>query len=298
MASITFAEASKLGLNDLSAGVIESIVTSNQMYNVLPFDEIFGNALAYNRENVLGDAQALGLGGTITAKGAASYSQVTTALTTIVGDAEVDARLIAQGVGGNAGNDLVAAQIASKAKSVGREFQRMLIAGDSAVAGEFDGLKKLVQAGQKVAGGVLTFEMLDELLHLVKSKDGEVDALVMNAREIRKLRALQRALGGTSGDEVSVNGIVMPAYAGIPVLRNDWIEINTDASDVYAVNFDDGSRKTGIAGLIDTFSQGVQVENVGPMETKDQHIFRVKMYGSFALFSNLGAAMIEGVTSV
>lgn len=298
MASITFAEASKLGLNDLSAGVIESIVTSNQMYNVLPFDEIFGNALAYNRENVLGDAQALALGGTITAKAAASYNQVTTALTTIVGDAEVDARLIAQGVGGNAGNDLVAAQIASKAKSVGREFQRMLIAGDTTTAGEFDGLKKLVPAGQKVTGGVLTFEKLDELLHLVKSKDGEVDALVMNAREIRKLRALQRALGGTSGDEVSVNGIVMPAYAGIPVLRNDWIAIASDASDVYAVNFDDGSRKVGIAGLIDTFSQGVQVENVGPMETKDQHIFRVKMYGSFALFSQLGAAMIEGVTSV
>ena len=55
MATVTLAEASKLGLNDLQAGVVENIVTVNAMYQVLPFETILGNALAYNRENALGD---------------------------------------------------------------------------------------------------------------------------------------------------------------------------------------------------------------------------------------------------
>ena len=298
MASITLIEASKLGLNDQAAGVIESIVTVNQMFALLPFDEIFGNALAYNREKTLGDAQALGLGGTITAKGAAEYTQVTSTLTTLIGDAEIDSRLVAQGVGGNAGNDLVGTQIASKAKAVGRLYQNLLINGDTTNVNEFNGLKKLVPAGQKVTGGALTFEKLDELLHKVKSKDGQVDAILMNEREIRTLRTLQRSLGGTSGDQVSINGIVFPAYAGVPVFRNDYIAIDTDASDVYAVNFDDGDRKTGIAGLTDSFNSGVVVQDVGAMESKDQHIFRIKMYSSFAVFSELAVAMIEGVTTL
>lgn len=299
MASITLAEASKLGLNDLAAGVIENIVTVNQMYQFLPFDEIYGNALAYNRENVLGDAQALALGGTITAKAAPTFTQVTTALTTLVGDAEIDGRLIAQGVGSNAGNDMIAAQIASKSKSVSRLYQSLMIGGDSAVAGQFDGLKKLVSAGQKVAGGALSFEKLDELLHKVKSKDGQVDALVMCERDIRALRVLKRALGGASdSDRVMVNGISMEAYAGVPVLRNDWIVPAGSplASDVYAINFDEGGRNNGVAGLVDQFGSAIGVENVGAMETKDQYIYRVKFYAGLAVFSDLGIAMIEGVT--
>lgn len=299
MASITLAEASKLGLNDLASGVIENIVTVNQMYQFLPFDEIYGNALAYNRENVLGDAQALALGGTITAKAAPTFTQVTTALTTLVGDAEIDGRLIAQGVGSNAGNDMIAAQIASKSKSVSRMYQNLMIGGDSAVAGQFDGLKKLVSAGQKVTGGALSFEKLDELLHKVKSKDGQVDALVMCERDIRALRVLKRALGGASdSDRVLVNGISMEAYAGVPVLRNDWIVPAGSplASDVYAINFDEGGRNNGVAGLVDQFGSAIGVENVGAMETKDQYIYRVKFYAGLAVFSDLGVAMIEGVT--
>ena len=171
MASVTLAEASKLGLNDLQAGVVENIVTVNPFYQVLPFQEIYGNALGYNRENALGDVQVLGVDGTITAKAAATYTAKTAGLTSIVGDAEVNGLIIAQGIGGNAGNDVVAQQIASKAKSIGREFQRQLIHGDSATPNEFDGLAKLVTSTQKVDANAnaLTLTMLDELLAAVLS---------------------------------------------------------------------------------------------------------------------------------
>lgn len=307
MASITLAEASKLGLDDLVSGVIENIVTVNDMYSFLPFQDINGNAKAYNRENALGDAQALAIGGTITAKAAASYTQVTTPLTTIIGDAEVNGLLQAQRVGANGGNDLVAAQIASKAKSVGREYQRQMVVGDTGNAGEFDGLVQLVPAGQQItATDVLSYTDLDALLHAVKSKGGQVDFLMMPSRTIRAKRALDRALGGTTGDQVTVNGITMEAYAGVPIFRNDYIPTDVDNSGgtgtatdtyVFAGNFDDGSETVGIAGLTSAQNMGIHVEPVGAMESKDEHIWRIKFYSSFAMYSGLSVAMLKEVSN-
>lgn len=311
MASITLAEASKLGLNDLVSGVIENIVTVNPIYNVLPFQEVDGNAKAYNRENTLGDAQALAIGGTITAKAAPDFTQVTVPLTTIIGDAEVNGLLMAQRVGRNGGNDLVAQNIASKAKSVGRKWQDMFVNGDVTTSGEFDGLRAIMSGSgtgelngaQDVAmDGALTFAKLDEMLHKVKSKDGQVDFIMMNEREIRALRALQRGLGGAQPEYVEVAGVNMPSYAGVPVYRNDWIG-NTYAgpgspetsTEIFAGCFDDGSERVGIAGLTSAMDMGIHVETVGAKETADEHIYRVKFYSSFALYSGLSVARLTGV---
>jgi len=322
MASVTLAEAQKLGLDDLVTGVIENIVEVNPMYRVLPFQDIMGNAKTYNRENALGDTQVVGIDGTITAKSAATYTKVTTNLTTILGDAEVNGLLQAQRVGG----DIAAYQIASKAKNVGRHYQWLLFEGESngASAGtlsdpaspkfaadddEFDGLRALLTdiGGDQVLdmGGIpFTFEKLDELLHSVKSKDGQVDALVMSPRDIRKLRTLERALGGAYIGEVKMDSIVMPTYAGVPIFRSDYIPTDLAGSgspgsgahsNIYAVNFDDGSETVGVAGLTAATNMGVHVQAVGAAETKDNDIWRVKFYCSLALYSALGAAMITNV---
>ncbi len=313
MTSITLVEAQKLSVDQLVAGVIENIVTVNPIYQVLPFQDVQGSALRYNRESTLGDVQTLAIGGTITAKAAADYKKKTADLFTIVGDAEVNGLIQAQRVGG----DQVAAQIASKAKQVGRKFQDLMINGDNgAEASEFDGLIALVndivseadnpnQITAAGATGLLTFDDMDTMLHQVKSKDGMVDFIMMNEREIRALRALKRALGGSDGDQVSVNGIVMEAYAGIPIYRNDWIPTNlVDANDVDAIAnesvvfagcFDDGTNKVGISGLTSVDNMGIHVQNVGASETKDEDIFRVKFYSSFAVFNELGISMLTGI---
>ena len=127
MASVTLAESAKLAQDELVAGVIENVITVNEMFELLPFDGIDGNALAYNRENVLGDVQMAGVGTTITAKAAATFTNVTSTLTTIIGDAEVNGLIQATRSGD--GNDQKAVQIASKAKSCGRKYQDQLING-------------------------------------------------------------------------------------------------------------------------------------------------------------------------
>ena len=129
MASVTLAESAKLAQDELVAGVIENVITVNRMFEVLPFDGIDGNALAYNRENVLGDVDTEGVDDVIGAKAAATFTQVTSSLTTIIGDAEVNGLIQATRSGD--GNDQKAVQIASKAKSAGRKYQDMFINGDS-----------------------------------------------------------------------------------------------------------------------------------------------------------------------
>lgn len=301
MASVTLAESYKLGLDDLSAGVIENIVTVDALYSVLPFQSIMGNALTYNRENALGDVQVLGVDGTITAKNQATYTKVTSNLTTIIGDAEVNGLIQAQHIGGNAGNDVVSLQIASKAKSIAREFQRQFILGDTGNANEFDGLIKLVAASQTIdaASGALDFGMLDELIQAPKSKGSQVDFIVMPAKGLRKVAALLRALGGSTAEYVEINGVRVLHYNGVPIFRNDWIPTNlglgADESDVFAGNFDDGSQSVGISGLTSATNMGIHVQPVGPAESKDSDIWRVKFYTGLANFSNLGTARIKNV---
>jgi hypothetical protein len=312
MASVTLVESAKLALNDLVAGVIENVITVNHFYQALPFDGIDGNALAYNRENALGDVMNAGVGDTITAKAPATFTAVTSSLTTILGDAEVNGLIQATRSGD--GNDQQAIQVASKAKSVGRQFQDHLLNG-SGISNQFTGLLGLVDASQAIIqdttgvttnGGVLSFAKLDELIDLVTDKDGNVDYLIMNARTLRSYYALLRALGGASiGDTVELpSGTKVPAYRGIPIFRNDYMPVNqTQGSAVFtcttvlAGTLDDGSRTHGIAGLTASNAAGVIVEDVGISETKDENIIRVKWYCGLALFSLKGLAALTGVTN-
>lgn len=306
MASVTLSESAKLAQDELVAGVIENIITVNPFFDVLPFDGIDGNALAYNRENVLGDVQVLGVGGTITAKAAATFTQVTSTLTTIIGDAEVNGLIQATRSGD--GNDQAAVQIASKAKSVGRKYQDMLINGTGA-SNEFSGMLNLVVAGQKATTGAngkaLDFDVMDELLDLVTDKDGEVDYFMMHARTLRSYMALLRGLGGASINEVVQlpSGREVPGYRGVPIFRNDWVPINqtkgtgSAQTTIFAGTLDDGSRMHGIAGLTAEQAAGIQVVPVGESETKDESITRIKWYSGLALFSEKGLAAADGITN-
>lgn len=323
MPTVTLAESAKLAQNELIAGVIENIITVNKMFEVLPFDGINGNALAYNRENALGPVATVGVGdsdGSIgsgasgtnaterqAAKNAATFTQVTSSLTTILGDAEVNGLI--QATRSSDGNDQTAVQIASKAKSAGRKYGDMFINGDGTNF-QISGLITLCVAGQTVAptganGDALSFETMDELMDLVVDKDGQVDYITCHARTLRSYMALLRGLGGASiSDTVELpSGTMVPAYRQVPIFRNDYIPLNqtvgttTTATTMFAGTFDDGSRQHGIAGLTAEMMAGIQVVDVGESETKDEHIWRVKWYSGLALFSEKGLACATGITN-
>lgn len=305
MPTVTLAESAKLAQDELVEGVIENIITVNPFFDVLPFNGIGGNALAYNRENTLGDTQVLGVGGTITAKNPATFTQVTSSLTTIIGDAEVNGLI--QATRSNQ-TDQEAVQIESKAKSCGRQFQDMLINGLGA-SEQFLGLVGLVDASQIVTpstdGDPLSFAHLDQLIDQVTDKDGEVDYFMLHSRTLRSYYALLRGLGGAGINETIQlpSGRSVPAYRQVPMFRNDWIPTDqtqgstTTATTVFAGTLDDGSETHGIAGLTAEDMAGIRIAYIGESETKDESITRIKWYCGLALFSLRGLAAATGITN-
>ena len=293
--ALTLAEAAKLSNDLLLAGVIESIIKESPVLQTLPFVEITGNGLTYNRENVAPTAAFFAVGDAWT-ESMPTFTQVTTSLTILGGDADVDNYLKA--TRSNI-QDMEAAVVELKAKAVRDKFEDTFINGDTATdTNAFDGIDKATVAGQTVSmgtnGATLTLDKLDSLIDTVKG--GKPDILLISRRSRRKLGALSRATGSglleTDRDEF---GRMVQFYDGIPVEINDYISdtqtvgSSTDCSTIHATQFGEGA----LVGL--TSPGGLQVERVGSLETKDATRTRVKWYVSIALFNTLTLAKLTGV---
>jgi len=293
--ALTLAEAAKLSNDMLLAGVIETIIYDSPVLQVLPFIEIVGNGLTYNRENAAASAAFYDVGDTWV-EGTPTFTQQTATLKILGGDADVDNFLAA--TRSNI-QDLEAAVVQLKGKAVQQKFDDTFISGDTTSdAKSFDGVDKLCASGQTVSmgtnGATLTLEKLDELID--KIKGGKPEMLLMSKRSRRKLTALSRATGsGILENDRNQFGQMVQFYNGIPVGVNDWIPDNktvgssNDCSTIYSLQFGEGA----VAGL--TGPGGLQVERVGSLETKDATRTRVKWYVSLALFNTLKLARLVGV---
>jgi len=293
--ALTLAEAAKLSNDVLLAGVIESIIKESPILQRLPFIEIVGNGLTYNRENVAPTAAFFDVGDTWT-ESTPTFTQVTATLKILGGDADVDNFLSA--TRSNI-QDLQAAIIQLKAKAVKDKFEDTFVNGDTAVdTKSFDGVDKLTDSTQVVSmganGGTLTLERLDETIDKVKG--GKPALLLMSRRSRRKLTALSRATGsGIVVADRNEFGEMVQFYDGIPIGVNDYISdaktvgTSTDCSTIYSLQLGEGA----LVGL--TSPGSLQIERVGSLETKDATRTRVKWYVSTALFNTLKLAKLTGV---
>jgi hypothetical protein len=138
--SITLTEASKLATDVLLKGIIETIVKDSPILEKLPFIQITGNSLKYNREKTLPTAAWYA---PVTGTWAASpptFEQCSASLCVLGVDADVDNFLKA--TRSNV-QDLEAACIELAAKSVRQEFENVFLNGDvTGDANQFDGLYK------------------------------------------------------------------------------------------------------------------------------------------------------------
>ncbi|MBN2076378.1 MAG: phage major capsid protein [Dehalococcoidales bacterium] len=303
--ALSLTETSKLSNDILLQGVVETIVKDSPVLQYMPFIEITGNGLTYNRENALPDIDFYDVGDTWN-ESTPTFTQVTANLKIMGGDADVDNFLKA--TRSNI-QDLEAAVVELKAKALTNKFEETFIYGDSVVnAKQFDGLRKIIDTetpgSQVIAAGAsgasLTLGMLDELIDVVKG--GKPDMLLMNRRSRRKINALVRASGGMMETDRDKWGNFIQYWDGILIGVNDWIldthvvedSVETattggDCSVIYAVQFGEGA----LCGL--TSPGHLTVEPVGALETKDATRTRIKWYCSMALFSDIKAAALIGV---
>ncbi len=294
--ALTKTEAAKLSNDLLLRGVIDTIVKESSVLTVLPFTSVVGNSLTYNREATNPAAAFYDVGDTWT-EATPTFTQVQATLKILGGDADVD-NFLEQTYADT--NDLQAEMIAKRAKSIAHLFSDSFYNGDSSVnAKSFDGLKKtLAGTSQEMTAGAngasISLDMMDQMIDLVLP--GKPDAILCSKRTRRKLSSLRRATGNLLETDVDQFGRRALFYDGIPLLVDDFI-LDTETqgssgaicSSVFAVKF---GMDAGILGLE---NGGIQVEEVGELETKDATRWRIKWYVGVAAFSLLGCSRLKAI---
>ena len=292
--AMTLAEASKLSNDMLKTGIIETIISESPVLQRLPFIEIAGNGLTYNRGNAAPTAAFYDVNSTW-AENTPTFTQATATLKIMGGDADIDNFLKSTR---SDLQDLEASVVQLKATAVRNLFEDTFINGDiTSNTLAFDGVDRLATGGQAISmgtnGATLTLAKLDELIDTVRG--GKPDLLLMSRRSRRSLNILARASGSFLEADRDEFGNMLQFYDGIAIGINDYIGdaktvgTSTDCSSVYAVQFGEG----GLSGL--TASGGLTVERVGSLETKDATRVRVKWYASLALFNTVKLAKLTGL---
>ena len=295
------ATAELLSNNDLEAGIIEEIIERDDLFSVLPFMGINGKAYVYDREDTLPTADFLDPNDEVN-EDAASFTEVVSKLRVLIGDVDVD-KFLQQTMSDT--NDQRAVQIAQKAKALARKFKQTLANGNATTDPKaFDGISRLVTAGQSIVAGAngapLTLSMLDELLDAVPNG---ADVILMRSGTIRAFRALLRAAGGNSAVEIMLPNFGRPmlTHNGVPVLRNEFLAGNeTQGSSnvtcsIYAARL---NEMDGLHGIYGGPNAGIVAEDIGTVQNKDADRLRLKWYVGLALKSTKSLARIKGITNI
>lgn len=300
--AVTLVQAQAASTNMLQRGVIQTFIDESPVLSRLPFMEIEGNAYQYTKESALpGIAfRAVNAGYT---ESTGAVVNATVGLKIFGGDADVD-RFIVNTLGNI--NDQRALQTRLKAKAAAIFFTEQFFEGDSTVTTDgFDGLRKILTGAQVVAAGpngaVLTLAMLDDLLSRI---DGLPDVIYAPSAAITKINQLVRATGGTVPEPRAEYGRLVYSYAGIPLVDPGYATngstkilgydetkgtaVGTVAS-IYAVRF--GAQEY-VSGLT---NGGVDVYDLGELETKPAFRTRIEWYASMTLFNARAAARLEGI---
>lgn len=295
--ALTLAESAKLSNDMVQRGVIETILEESPVLQRLPFETIEGNSFKYNQETTLGGAQFYAVNATWT-ESASAFTQKTASLAILGGDADVDNFI--QRVRSNL-NDQRAVQTQLKAKSVARVFEQNFITGAVASdANAFDGIRALVPVGQTIEGGTsgaaMTLVLIDQTIDLVRG--GKPHILLMSRRSRRKLKALLQASTHYVESGSDAFGRMVMMYDGIPVEVSDFQPDDetgsvggTALSSLYAIQF---SESDGVVGLQ---NGGIEVIDLGQLDSKDASRVRVRWYVSMAILRDNCIARMRSINN-
>lgn len=296
-------EAEKLSNNDLQRGVIEEIITHDDVFQIIPFMKTDGKAYVYNRENTESQGTFLDPNDPVVEE-AVTFTNVVATLKILAGDVDVD-KFLSETMSDT--NEQLAIQIALKAKGLGRKWSDTFINGDEGGAPkEFDGLTNLVVAGQEIVAGAtatgdaLTLSNLDALEDEVPNGP---DAFIMNSIAIRQYRNLLRTVGGgTDANMLQLKNFDRPmlTHNGIPILKNDFVlanetkGTNNTTMGIYAIRL---NEQDGVHAIFGGASAGIRVENIGTVQNKDAWRVRLKWYSGLVLKSTRSLAKLTGLLS-
>lgn len=300
---ITLIEAAKQANDPLKSGVIEMFAQSSELLRVLPFENISGNAIKYNREGELPGVAFRGVNEAYS-EDAGVLNPVTESLVIAGGDLDVDKFIIdTQGAAVRATHE------AMKIKALAASISKKIIKGDSDTdPREFDGLQKRLTGNQVITAGAGTGTALS-----LKKLDEVIDA-VMNPTHIIVSKAIRRLLSAAARSS-SVGGYItyQPDEFGRKVAYyNDLpLIVLEDADGSEILGFDEAA--SGAASPANTCSlyvvslapdkmTGIQngvmdVRDLGELNTKPVFRTRIEWYNGLCLYHGRSAARLRDITN-
>ncbi len=300
--ALTLVEAAKRYTNPVQAAIVELYAQNSDILRELPFSDIQGNALRYNREETL---PGIGFRGVNEAylESTGVINPITEPLVIAGGDLDVDKFIIR-----TMGEDQRAIQEAMKVKSLALRWTETFIKGDStAEPREFDGLQVRLTGSQKISAGAtangtpLSLGKLDELIDAVDSPTH----IICNRAMRRRLTAGARntSVGGYITTTSDSFGRPVMNYNDLPILIADHDETGTDilpfteaassgtatATSIYVVSFAEG--------MLEGIQSGTpEVEDLGELETKPVFRTRVEWYNGIAIRGARAAARLWSIS--
>src|ERR1051325_2055257 len=300
--ALTLVEAAKLhGGEVMRSAIIELYAQGSEVLRMLPFDDIQGNALRYNREETLPGIGFRGVNEAYT-ESTGVINPVTEPLVIAGGDLDVDEFILR-----TMGQDQRSVQEAMKVKALALRWTRAFIKGDNtSEPREFDGLQvrltgtQLISAGSTSGGTALSLGKLDEAIDAVENPT----ALLMNRTMRRRLSAAARStsVGGYITYALDEFGRQVTMYNELPILvidqDNTGAEIlpfteaaaagGATATSIYVVSFGEG-RLQGIQ------NGAMDVRDLGELQEKPAKRTRVEWYSGIALFNARAAARLWSI---
>jgi hypothetical protein len=124
--------------------------------------------------------------------------------------------------------DIEADEVESGLQNVRDSEENALINGDSSVnPKQFDGLRKIIPAGQSIIAGPngapLTLDLMDSAIDLNRGNPGMI---IMSKKANRKLNSLLQAQQRFTDTMAVKGGFQVQTYNGIPIFRSIWVSEN------------------------------------------------------------------------
>lgn len=300
--ALTLVEAAKLNSGDvLKQSIIEIYAGSSDILANLPFENINGNAMKYNREGAYPGVGFRGVNEAYTAS-TGVLNPITEALVIAGGDLDVDKFIL-----DTMGQNQRAVHEAMKVRALALAWTNKFINGDTASdPREFDGLyvratgNQVISAGSTANGAALSLAKLDEAIDQCLNPTH----LIMNKAMARRLAAAARlyTVGGFINYELNAFGQRVMQYNGLPILTVDLD--NTGASilgfDEPAASGTDTATSiyvisAGNDGLIGLQNGGIDVRDMGELQTAPVFRTRVEWYNGLACFNGRAIVRLKNI---
>jgi len=304
--ALTLIESAKLALGRdeaLKATIMELFAKNSDVLQYLPFEDIQGNALKFNREKNLPGVAFRGVNEGYT-ESTGEVEAVIESLAIAGGDLDVDVFLVK-----TAGESQRSTQEQMKVKALALSLTKAIIKGDvTSDPKSFDGLQvrctgdSLVAASATTLNALLSLAYLDALIDAVE----EPTHLIMNKTMRRALSAAARltTVGGYITYELDAFGRRVTKYADLPILAVDKDENNDDimsfdelgpststkatSTSIYCVSF----AENGVLGLQST---EMEVRDLGEQDSKPVLRTRVEWFVTLGILRPLSAARLNGI---